>query len=76
MFDLEKAHPKFWGNGVSNRISLKSNQAISMTEGVGVGWYTYRQMGELWTLFEFACSQHLIRDMVVEMGGNILRVLF
>ena len=36
----------------------------------------YRQMGELWTLFEFACLQHLTRNMVVEMDGNISWVLF
>ena len=75
-----KAHPKFLGKNhqkvVSNRISLKSNQAISMTEGWGWGWYSYRQMGELWTLFEFAFLQHDTRNMAVEMDGNILRVLF
>ena len=37
---------------------------------------TYRQMGELWTLFECACLQHLTCDRVVEMNGNISRVFF
>ena len=38
--------------------------------------WTYRQMGELWTLFEFASLQHFTRNMVVEMDGNISWVLF
>ena len=33
-------------------------------------------MGELWTLFEFACLQHLTHNMMVEMDGNISRVSF
>ena len=36
----------------------------------------YRQMGELWTLFQFECSLHLTHDMVAEMDGNISWVLF
>ena len=36
----------------------------------------YRQMGELWTLVEVAYLQYLTRNMVVEMDGNISRVLF
>ena len=35
----------------------------------------YRQMGELWTLFEFACSLYLTCNMVPEMDGSISRVL-
>ena len=38
--------------------------------------FSYRQMGELWTLFEFACLQHLTHNMVAEMDGNRSRVLF
>ena len=38
-------------------------------------WDHYRQMGELWTLFEFACSLHLTCNMVLEMDGGISRVL-
>ena len=36
----------------------------------------YRQMGELWTLFEFACLQNFTCSMMVEMDGNISRVSF
>ena len=36
----------------------------------------YRQMGELWTLFEFACLQYLTHNMVAEMDRNISWVLF
>ena len=32
-------------------------------------------MGELWTLFEFACSLYLTCNMVLEMDGSISRVL-
>ena len=35
----------------------------------------YRQMGELWTLFEFACSLYLTCNMVLDMDGSISRVL-
>ena len=35
----------------------------------------FRQMGELWTLFEFACSLYLTCNMVLEMTGSISRVL-
>ena len=35
----------------------------------------YRQMGELWTLFEFACSLYLTCNMVLEIDGSISRVL-
>ena len=37
--------------------------------------HCYRQMGELWTLFEFACSLYLTCDMVLDMDGSISRVL-
>ena len=33
------------------------------------------QMGEFWTLFEFACSLYLTCNMALEMDGNISRVL-
>ena len=35
----------------------------------------YRQMGELWTLFEFASSLYLECNMVLDMDGSISRVL-
>ena len=37
--------------------------------------YIYRQMGQLWTLFEFACSLYLTCNMVLDMDGGISRVL-
>ena len=37
--------------------------------------FWYRQMGELWTLFEFACSLYLTCNMVLDMDGYISRVL-
>ena len=35
----------------------------------------YRQMGELWTLFEFACSLYLTCNMVLDTDGSISWVL-
>ena len=35
----------------------------------------YRQMGELWTLFEFACLLYLTCNMVLDMDGSISRFL-
>ena len=35
----------------------------------------YRQMGELWTLFEFACSLYLTCNMVLDMDGSISWVI-
>ena len=35
----------------------------------------YHQMGELWTLFEFASSLYLACNMVLDMDGSISRVL-
>ena len=35
----------------------------------------YRQIGELRTLFEFACSLYLTCNMVLDMDGSISRVL-
>ena len=43
--------------------------------GVVVRVCWYRQMGELLTLFEFACSLYLTCNMVLEMDGSISRVL-
>ena len=41
----------------------------------GTGAVIYRQMGELWTLFEFAFSLYLTCNMVLDMVGSISRVL-
>ena len=35
----------------------------------------YRQMGELWTLSDFAHSLHHTRNMVVKMDGTVLQTL-
>ena len=35
----------------------------------------YRQMGELWILFEFASSLYLTCNMVLDMDVSISRVL-
>ena len=57
--------------------TLIKGQVINVSDSHQIAWIShYRQMGELWTLFEFACLQHLARNMVAEMDGNILRVLF